>query len=173
VGSRPAVEQVHLWTAAAWAGALVLVVVAGDRKGLGRTLRELEWFDADDRRWLRGKRAPVGRFNPGQKLNAAVTAALAVLLAVSGLLLWLSERFASFRTGGAIVVHDWATFISIAVVLGHLYFAVVHPATRHALRGMTTGFVREDWALRHHPKWVAEMPPSPPGDERPAARSEG
>lgn len=163
VGSRPVVKDVHLWTAVAWAGALVLVVALGDRKGLLRTLRELEWFDRDDRRWLRGRRSPQGRFNAGQKLNAAVTAALAVLLAVSGLLLWLGERYSSFRIGGSIVVHDWATFASIAILLGHLYFAVIHPTTRHALRGMTSGSVREEWARRHHPKWV-ESEPGPGGD---------
>jgi formate dehydrogenase subunit gamma len=154
VGNRPLVRDLHLWTAAAWAGALLLVVLLGDRRGLRRTARELERFDEDDRRWLRGQGAPQGRFNAGQKLNAAVTAAFALLLAVSGLLLWLGERFASFRIPGAIVVHDWVTYLSLAVLLGHLYFAVLHPATRHALRGITIGTVREDWARAHHPKWL-------------------
>ena len=40
--------------------------------------------------------------------------------------------------------------------VGHLYLALIHPATRHALRGMTLGDVREDWAEEHHPKWVEE-----------------
>ena len=43
------------------------------------------------------------------------------------------------------------------LVTGHLYFALIHPATRHALRGMTTGDVREDWARKHHAKWVREV----------------
>jgi formate dehydrogenase subunit gamma len=38
----------------------------------------------------------------------------------------------------------------------HLYLAVIHPSTRHSLRGMTLGDVREDWAREHHPKWVEE-----------------
>ena len=33
---------------------------------------------------------------------------------------------------------------------------VVHPATRHALRGITVGTVREDWARKHHPKWPTD-----------------
>ena len=40
------------------------------------------------------------------------------------------------------------------LVAGHLYLAVIHPTTRHALRGMTRGDVREDWAREHHSKWV-------------------
>jgi len=155
VGRRPLVKDIHLYTAAAWAGALLLVVLAGDRSGLRATVRELEYFDADDRRWLLGRRPPQGRFNAGQKLNAAITAGLAVLFALSGLLLWLGERDTTFRFASTVVVHDWLTFVSVALLAGHLYLAVIHPATRHALRGMTTGSVREDWARRHHPKWLA------------------
>src|SRR5213076_790823 len=96
VSRRPLVKDVHVYTALAWAVALVLVVVGGDRRGLRATLRELEYFDADDRAWLCGRRRPQGRFNAGQKLNAAMTAALAVLFGVSGFLLWFGERDTSF-----------------------------------------------------------------------------
>lgn len=153
VGRRPLVKDFHLLTALAWALALVAVVGFGDRRSLRRTVRELDVFDQDDRRWLRGRPAPQGRFNAGQKLNAALTAALAVLLTVSGALLWLGERNTSFRFDSTIVMHDVATYVSIVLLCGHLYLAVVHPATRHALRGITTGSVREDWARKHHAKW--------------------
>src|SRR5438105_9822309 len=46
----------------------------------------------------------------------------------------------------------------LSVLVGHLYLAVIHPATRHSLRGMTRGTVREDWARRHYPRWA------PPAD---------
>ena len=153
VGRRPLVKDVHLLTAVSWAAALVLVLVVGDRRGVRRTLRELDVFDADDRRWLRGRRAPQGRFNAGQKLNAALSGAFAVLFAVSGTLLWLGERDTRFRLGSTVVLHDVATYVSVALLLGHLYLAVVHPTTRHALRGITLGSVREDWAREHHAKW--------------------
>ena len=154
VGRRPVVKEVHLVTALVWAVALVAVVVAGDRRGLRRTLRELDVFDADDWRWLSGRRAPQGRFNAGQKLNAALTAAFAVLFVVSGLLLWLGERDTRFRFGSTIVLHDVLTLASVALLAGHLYLAVLHPSTRHALRGMTLGTVREEWAREHHAKWA-------------------
>ena len=32
------------------------------------------------------------------------------------------------------------------LIVGHLYLALLHPATRHALRGMTLGDVDADWA---------------------------
>ena len=47
-----------------------------------------------------------------------------------------------------------STLISLVLLVGHLYLAVIHPSTRHALRGITRGEVREDWAERHHAKWV-------------------
>jgi formate dehydrogenase subunit gamma len=155
VGRRPLVKEVHLTTALLWAVALAAVVVVGDQRGLRRTLRELDRFDEDDRRWLRGGRAPQGRFNAGQKLNAALTASFALLFAVSGLLLWLGERDTQFRWGSTIVLHDMLTLISLGLLCGHLYLAVIHPKTRHALRGMTLGSVREDWARTHHAKWAS------------------
>jgi formate dehydrogenase subunit gamma len=156
VGRRPLVKEVHLLTALAWALALLAVLVLGDRKGLRATARELDVFDADDRRWLRGRRAPQGRFNAGQKLNAALTAAFALLFAVSGVLLWLGERDTRFRFDSTIVLHDVLTYLSVPLLAGHLYLAVIHPATRHALRGITLGTVREDWAREHHAKWPTD-----------------
>jgi formate dehydrogenase subunit gamma len=156
VGRRPLVKDVHLLTALAWAVALVAVLALGDRRGLRATARELDVFDADDRRWLRGRPAPQGRFNAGQKLNAALTAAFAVLFAVSGALLWLGERDTRFRFDSTIVLHDVLTYVFVAFLTGHLYLAVVHPTTRHALRGVTLGTVREDWAREHHPKWPTD-----------------
>jgi formate dehydrogenase subunit gamma len=156
IGRRPLVKDVHLFTALAWAVALVSVFVLGDRRGLRVTARELDVFDVDDRRWLRGRRAPQGRFNAGQKLNAALTAAFAVLLAVSGVLLWLGERDTRFRFDSTIVLHDVVAYLSVGLLAGHLYLAVIHPTTRHALRGMTVGTVREDWARQHHAKWPTD-----------------
>jgi formate dehydrogenase subunit gamma len=46
-------------------------------------------------------------------------------------------------------------YLSIVIVVGHLYLSLIHPTTRHALRGMTVGTVREDWARKHHAKWTA------------------
>jgi formate dehydrogenase subunit gamma len=156
VGRRPLVKDVHLVTALAWAAALLAVFLVGDRRGLRATVRELDVFDADDRRWLRGRRAPQGRFNAGQKLNAALTAAFALLLAVSGVLLWLGERDTRFRFGSTIVLHDVVAYLSVALLVGHLYLAVIHPTTRHALRGITRGTVEEDWARKHHAKWPTD-----------------
>jgi formate dehydrogenase subunit gamma len=160
VGRRPLIKDVHLYTGVGWAVAILLVAAAGDRRGLRRTAGELNLFDADDRRWLLGRRAPQGRFNAGQKLNAAITAAFAVLFFVPGLLLWYGERDTRFRLPSTILVHDGLMYASLLVVAGHLYLSLVHPSTRHALRGMTLGTVREEWAREHHAKWAEELQPA-------------
>ena len=156
VARRNIVKNVHLFSAVGWALAITLVLVLGDRRRLADDWRSIEAFDADDRRWLRGRRARQGRFNAGQKVNALLTAAFAVLFVVSGFFLWLGERNHRFLLDGTGTVHETLTLVSIALVAGHLYLAVIHPSTRHALRGMTLGDVREDWAREHHAKWVDE-----------------
>jgi formate dehydrogenase subunit gamma len=154
VARRNLVKNVHIFTAVGWAAAIVLVVVLGDRRTLAADWREVESIDRDDRSWLRGHPAPQGRFNAGQKLNVILTAAFAVLFAVSGFFLWLGERDHRFLFDGTGTVHDTAMYASVALLSGHLYLAVIHPRTRHSLRGITRGDVREDWAREHHAKWV-------------------
>lgn len=154
VGRRPLIKDLHFWAGVGWLPALALVMVIGDRRGMLRTARELDSFDGDDLRWLAHRSpAPQGRFNAGQKLNAAITAAFAVLFLVSGLLLWLGERDTRFRFVSTVILHDGLMYVALLLLVGHLYLAILHPATRHALRGMTVGTVSEDWADAHHAKW--------------------
>jgi formate dehydrogenase subunit gamma len=163
IGSRPVVKAVHLAVAVGWLGLLVLVVLLGDRRALRAARRELERFDDDDLRWLRGRPAPQGRFNAGQKVHAVIQAALAVLLLVSGVLLWLGERDTGLRLDGTILLHDAATYVAVLLVAGHLVLALVWPRTRPALRGMVRGEVRAGWAGEHHAKWTpVPVPPAPP-----------
>jgi formate dehydrogenase subunit gamma len=157
VGRRQIIQVVHFWSGIAWIAVLAAIVLLGDRRGILRTARELDEFDRDDLRWLVGRRpAPQGRFNAGQKLNSLLTAAFAVLFLVSGLLLWFGERNTRYRFVSTVLLHDGLMYISLALLAGHLYLAVIHPTTRHALRGITLGTVSEEWAARHHPKWKPE-----------------
>jgi formate dehydrogenase subunit gamma len=155
VGRRPLLKTIHLYTAIAWLVALAVVVVVGDRSSLRATVREIDMFDRDDRNWLRGRSAPQGRLNAGQTLNAIITAAFAVLFGITGLLLWYGERDTRFRFAQTILIHDWLMYVSFVLFLGHLYLSVIHPKTRHALNGMTRGWVDADWAREHHAKWAA------------------
>lgn len=160
VSNRPLLKGIHLYTAIAWALALLAVVLLGNRRALKATARELNLFDEDDRRWLAAHSAPQGRFNAGQKINAAITAAFALLFVASGFLLWYGERDNDFRWASTILLHDGLTVASLFLVSGHLYLTLIYPKTRHSLRGMTLGSVREDWAREHHAKWGEERPPA-------------
>jgi formate dehydrogenase subunit gamma len=140
VGRRPLMKDLHFWGGIGWVSTLVLVVILGDSRGLLRTARELETLQPS-------------RFNVGQKINAILNAAFVILFLVSGLLLWLGERDTTFRFASTVLLHDWLLYVAVTLLLGHLYLAVIHPATRHSLRGMTLGSVREDWAKRHYPNW--------------------
>jgi formate dehydrogenase subunit gamma len=144
VGRRPLVKGIHIYTALAWAVAIVVVVAIGDRRALRATVRELDRLDST-------------RLNVGQKLNAIVTAVFAVLFAISGFFLWYGERDTRFRLPSALLVHDWLMDASLVLFTGHLFLAVIYPRTRHALSGMTRGWVDEEWAREHHPQWVASL----------------
>ena len=158
VGRRPLIKDIHFWSGIGWVVLLAVVFLLGDRRGLLRTARELETFDADDRAWLRGRHAPQGRLNAGQKLNTIATAAFAILFAISGFFLWYGERDTRFRLANALLIHDYLMYVSLILFLGHLAFAVILPSTRHSLNGITRGWVREDWAARRHAKWVETEP---------------
>lgn len=144
VGRRPLMKSIHIYTAVAWAVAILFVVAFGDRKALWATARELDRLDSS-------------RLNVGQKLNAIVTAAFAILFAISGFFLWFGERDTRFRLPSALLVHDWLMDVSLFLFAGHLFLALIYPRTRHALSGMTRGWVDEDWAREHHPRWVASV----------------
>jgi len=156
---RPLVKGIHLVAAAGWLTALAVVAILGDRRALRRTRRELERFDADDVLWLRRTKPapPQGRFNAGQKAHAIVQAALALLLTLSGILLWLGERNTAFRLPGTIALHDTAMFVAGVLVAGHVWMAV-SPDKLPALRGILHGTVPAEYAASHHPKWAAPAP---------------
>ncbi len=162
VGRRPLLKTIHIYTAVAWALALLLVLAVGDRRSLGKTVHEVEYFDEDDRAWLMGRHAPQGRLNAGQKVNTIVTAAFAILFAVSGFFLWYGERDTRFRLANALLVHDYLMYVSVILLVGHLWLAVIYPRTRHSLNGITRGWVREDWAARRHAKWVEAVEAAEP-----------
>lgn len=141
----------------------LLVALAGR---WGSRLRDdvarLNRWDASDRRWLRtfgrAAGAGAGKFNAGQKLNAAfLLGAMLVMLGTGALLRWHRPVPLSWRTG-ATFVHDWLALALVAVLAGHVAMVLAHP---ESLRGMVTGRVRRGWAERHHPRWVPGRPSAP------------
>src|SRR5438477_5667033 len=52
VGRRPLIKDIHFWIGISWAGAILLVSLLGNRRALAATIREIDLFDRDDRRFL-------------------------------------------------------------------------------------------------------------------------
>lgn len=119
------------------------------------------WLRSRERRATVGGRGVVeiGKFNPGQKLNAAFVGGSILVMLVTGVLMLSGHRpvprFGSdaLRTG-ATFVHDWLSVAVFVMFLGHLYYAVSDPGS---LRGMLTGRVDASWAARHHPAWLDDQ----------------
>jgi formate dehydrogenase subunit gamma len=132
VGRRGLFKAVHVYTAAGWLVALALIVLAGDRRGLRATWREVELFDARDRAWFRDRAAPAGRLNAGQKLYTVATAAFAILFTVTGALLWYGERDTRLRFDSTLLIHDWLMYVAALLAVGHVYMVVRHHPGRDA-----------------------------------------
>ncbi len=162
-GRRHLVEEVHVYSGIALA-VPVLIGLAGP---WGRQLRadfgRFNRWSVSDKAWLaarlRGRRAtdrpatglPVGKFNAGQKLNAAWTAGAGIVMLATGLIMrFYSPWPLSWRTG-ATFVHDWLAFAMVVVVAGHVGMALRHP---EAFASMRTGWVSRDWAKRNAPAWL-------------------
>ncbi|MGC9221995.1 MAG: cytochrome b/b6 domain-containing protein [Solirubrobacteraceae bacterium] len=162
VGRRRLIEQIHLYSGLA----LPLPLLAGLAGRWGRALRRdasriNRWSEAD-LAWLRGLvdgslDAPgaspprLGKFNPGQKLNAAFVVGAGLVLLGTGTLLHWYQPFPLAWRAGATFVHNWLAALIFLTVVGHIAFALAHP---EALRSMFTGRVSRAWAARHAPDWL-------------------
>ena len=155
VGHRHTVELIHVWAGYALAAPLLLGLASSAYRA---DLGALNRFTREDWRWLRSKNRrdgsfEVGKFNAGQKLNAALTAgSIVVLLGTGTLMFWTGLVRLPWRTG-ATFVHDWFALGLGLLVLGHMWFAIADPQARE---GMRTGRVRRSWATKEHPAWAAE-----------------
>ena len=109
VGHRHVVEVVHVYAGYALAVPILLgLALPAYRADLTRLNR----FTPADWRWLRSRTRRdgtirVGKFNAGQKLNAALTAGAVTVLLGTGMLMYFTGLVRlSWRTG-ATFVHDW------------------------------------------------------------------
>ncbi len=158
VGRRELVRLAHVCTGLALPFPLLVARLGPWRRGFTADVRELARFDDEDRRWLhslgRARDVRMGKFHPGQKLNAAFTlGAIIVMLATGFVMYWFRFFPVDWRTG-ATFVHDWLALIVAVVLAGHVRMALKDPEAR---RAMTQGWVPMAWARRHRPRWYEEM----------------
>lgn len=145
-----------------------------DRSVFLENTREAWRWGVDDLKWLMfaGPSAlssrfilpEEGKFNAGEKLNFMMVTVALPVFAFTGLLIWLP----------GVAWMSWLAHIAVAVMvvpltLGHLFMAIVNPASRKGLSGMFSGYVDREWAAHHYRRWYRERFPTP---ERTRARAE-
>jgi formate dehydrogenase subunit gamma len=177
VGRRELMRTLHVMAGLALPVPLIVGLVGKWGKHLRADLSKLNRWNADDRRWLRRKRratARLGKFNPGQKINAVFLGGAAVVMFGTGAMLhWFSLIPLDWRTG-ATFVHDWFALGIWLSISGHLYFAFRDPV---ALCGMLRGTVTARWARTERPRWYedetgAPSPTAAPNESAPNESAE-
>jgi formate dehydrogenase subunit gamma len=157
ITDRGLARNIHVIAGLGILAAFLVAVVGRWGAALRRDLGRFNRFSRDDARWLRtfgsDRRVRLGKFNPGQKLNATFIGAAAVVLAATGSIMKWNQPFTTDIRTGADFVHGWfALFVGISV-FGHIVLAL---RDREALSGMIGGSVSSTWAKEHRPAWYAE-----------------
>jgi formate dehydrogenase subunit gamma len=168
VGHRDLVRFVHVYAGLALPIPVLLAVLGHRGARVRADLGRLNRWEPGDARWLRRHhRASVrlGKFNPGQKLNAAfIAGAGLVMLATGSIMHWFDAFPLDWRTG-ATFVHDWFALGIWAAVIGHVLFAVRDGDALEAM--MVNGRVPAAWAARKAPRWYDEERPTAEADTLP------
>lgn len=165
VGRRNLVEDIHLYCGLALPVPVVVALAGSWGRALRADLRRFNrWTQADqawmravgrgrERRLLARRDLELGKFNAGQKLNAAFIGGVILVMLASGVVMrWYHPWPLSYRTG-ATFVHDWVTVAVAIAIVGHILYALRDP---EALRSMWRGPISRRWAARHAPAWLAE-----------------
>jgi formate dehydrogenase subunit gamma len=156
VAHRHAVRTIHVYAGLLLPLPLLIgLLLPGGRRLRDDVSRFNRWTTHDRRWWSRRRRASaqLGKFNPGQKLNAVFVGASIVLMLVTGSIMRWFEPFPDSIRTGATFVHDWTFIALFAVIVGHIMFAL---ADIDSLRSIVRGWVPEEWARRERPRWWAE-----------------
>jgi formate dehydrogenase subunit gamma len=164
VGHRRLVELVHVYCGFALPVPMLLGLVS---RAYRRDLSDLDRFHPSDWQWLRSRTRrdgsiKIGKFNAGQKLNAALTGGAIIVLLGTGLLMFFTGWTRLSWRSGATFVHDWFALGLGLLILGHINFALKDAEAR---RGMRTGQVSAAWARQEHPAWAEEIGVADPSDE--------
>ena len=164
IGRRALVEDIHVYTGLALPVPLIVALTGSWGRSFRADLRRFNRWSKDDRLWLRAvfrpaparrkqfRSLPVGKFNAGQKLNAAFIAGSGLVLLGTGVIMrWYHPWPLNWRTG-ATFVHDWLALAIGLVIIGHIGIALRDP---DALRSMFSGRVSRAWAKRHAATWLS------------------
>jgi formate dehydrogenase subunit gamma len=115
------------------------------------------WFGRKMINYFRykGEDQEAGKYNGGQKILFFLAALMAVLLLLSGVVLWWPEYCPQPLREASWLVHDAIFILFLCAIVVHVYLGTaMEPGT---FRSMTRGTVTKDWARLHHPRWYREV----------------
>ena len=159
VGNREIVRTIHVYSGLALPIPLLVAIMGRRGTRLRTDLGRLNRWSRDDRRWFRRRHrheVALGKFNPGQKVNAAFIGGAAIVMLGSGSIMHWFDHFSIDTRTGATFVHDWFALGIWVAVLGHIMFAL---RDGDALDSMIGGTVPAAWARKHAPLWYEELRP--------------
>jgi formate dehydrogenase subunit gamma len=156
VGGLHVCRWLHPWVACGFFVSAV-VMWAHWRADMKMTKKDREWLGPKMIQYMRfsGEDPEVGKYNGGQKLFFYAVLLDAILVLLTGVVLWFPTSFSAGLREASIILHDMG-FIAFAVaIVGHIYLGTAaEPGTFSA---MTRGTVSKAWARLHHPKWYREV----------------
>ncbi len=158
VGHRSILEAIHVWTGVGLLAPLFIGIALPWRAKLVSDLRRFDTWSRSDWDWFhrKAKRTgePVGKFNGGQKLEAALLGAGMVVMLVTGVIMRFGPASWIVWARGATFVHDVGFLCIGLAVLAHIYVALSKP---EQLKSMVTGRISRAWASQHAPVWLDEV----------------
>lgn len=134
--------------------------------------RDLEWLLKKPLQLTMGNRAmrklgigtelpPQGFYNAGQKAFAQPAVILGILVAVTGIIMFLSDKILSLEHTVLVVwsigIHFVATGLITAGLAIHIFMAAINLEERPAFYSMFSGYVPADHVKEHNPLWYREI----------------
>ncbi|MGA7803776.1 formate dehydrogenase subunit gamma [Bradyrhizobium sp.] len=159
-------KYVHNFTSFAFMAGLALIVLIFLKDNLPERV-DLDWLRQGGG-FIRGKHAPAGRFNLGEKLVYWLSVAAGVAVSLSGLLLlfpFYGTNIADMQL--AQVAHAVVAILFVALILAHIYIGTL--GMEGAFEAMGTGQVDLNWAKEHHDLWLARQLANENRPEAPSA----
>src|ERR1700675_2338719 len=147
-------KYAHNFASFAFMAGLVLIIVIFFKENLPAKV-DLDWVKQGGG-FIKGKHAPAGKFNPGEKLVYWFSLAAGIGVSLSGILL-LFPFYGTDIPDMQIAqgLHAVVAVLFIALILGHIYIGTL--GMEGAFEAMGTGEVDINWAREHHDLWLAQQ----------------
>lgn len=153
-GGLSVCRWLHAWLGVAFAAASLVMFVHWfgamkfdqyDKKF--RMMEYMKFSGAED--------PDVGKYNAGQKFFFWAAGLGALVLLLSGVVLWWPTSFSQGLRSISILLHDLAFIAFFIAIVGHIYLGTAaEPGT---FRAITRGTVTKSWAKLHHPRWFRDV----------------